>query len=324
MKRMQAYKFKLKTKSKQARKLRCFAGACRYIYNESLSLQKSRYEEGLKKLSYADLCKFLTGLKADPKTAWLNHSPSQTLQQSLKDLERAYQNFFAQRANFTQFKKRGIKKDAFRYPQGFKLDQKNSRIYLPKIGWLKYFNSQNVFGEIKNITVSCKAGNWFIAIQTEREVSISAHAKNDMIGIDVGVAKFAMLSTRQSYKSIHALKSKYQQLKFRQKRLSRKIKFSRNWIKCKNKLSRFHHHIANVRLDYLHRTSHDISKNHAMIVLEDLQIKNMSKSASGTMVNPGVNEAKSGLNRAILDQGWGELVDSSLIKHDGKVVMFSS
>ena len=92
-----------------------------------------------------------------------------------------------------------------------------------------------------------------------------------------------------------------------QQALSRKEKYSQNWKKAKAKLQRICARIANVRLDFLHKASHAISKNHAMVVVEDLQVCNMSRSAAGTVEQPGKNvKQKTGLNRAILDQGWGK------------------
>jgi putative transposase len=89
--------------------------------------------------------------------------------------------------------------------------------------------------------------------------------------------------------------------------LSRNQKLSRNWKKAKAKVQRMYARIANVRLDFLQKTSYAISQNHAMVVLEDLQVSNMSRSAAGTVEQPGKNvKQKTGLNRAILDQGWGE------------------
>ncbi|MEH8115951.1 transposase, partial [Gallibacterium anatis] len=92
-----------------------------------------------------------------------------------------------------------------------------------------------------------------------------------------------------------------------QKRLKNKVKFSQNWQKLKAKIAKLHHKIANCRKDFLHQTSSKISKNHAMIYIEDLQVSNMSKSAKGTAEQHGKNvAAKSGLNQAILDQSWFE------------------
>ncbi|MGA5750843.1 RNA-guided endonuclease InsQ/TnpB family protein, partial [Escherichia coli] len=93
-----------------------------------------------------------------------------------------------------------------------------------------------------------------------------------------------------------------------QRQLSRKVKFSNNWQKQKSKIQQLHSRIANIRRDYLHKVTTTVSKNHAMIVIEDLKVSNMSKSAAGTVSQPGRNvRAKSGLNRSILDQGWYEM-----------------
>jgi len=89
--------------------------------------------------------------------------------------------------------------------------------------------------------------------------------------------------------------------------MSRKKKFSSNWKKAKAKVQRVHVRIANTRRNYLHKTSTTISKNHAMVVVEDLQVSNMSRSAAGTVEKPGRNvRQKSGLNKSILDQGRAE------------------
>ena len=302
--RRQAYKFQLKTNLSQARQMRRFAGACRFVFNQALALQKAKYEAGNKKLSYADLCAELLTLKSS--NPWLGESPSQTLQQSLKDLERSYTNFFAKRADFPRFKKKGLS-SSFRFPQGCKLDQANNRIFLPKLGWMHYRNSGEVLGEVKNVTVSHSCGHWYISIQTEREVSDVIHPSTSAIGVDMGIAQFATLSDGHVFAAVNSFKQKQKQLARYQRAFSRKVKFSQNWKKQKSKIGRLHQTIANIRKDYLHKTTTIISQNHAMIVIEDLQVKNMSKSASGNLNKPGRHvKAKSGLNRSILDQGWFE------------------
>jgi putative transposase len=119
--------------NEQQRAMRRFSGSCRFVFNKGLALQKERHATGEKKLGYAGLCKLLVEWKAMPQPNWLSDTPSQALQQTLKDLERAYSNFFAKRADFPRFKKKG-QHDSFRYPQGVKLDQGNSRLFLPKLG----------------------------------------------------------------------------------------------------------------------------------------------------------------------------------------------
>src|SRR5690554_3950053 len=215
MQRLQAFKYELMPTGEQERNMRRFAGSCRFVFNRALALQKERYEQGEEKLGYAGLCKLLTEWRNGPETPWLADAPVHPLQQTLKDLERAYANFFAKRANFPRFKKKG-QHDSFKRHE------------------------------------DC--------------------------------------------------------LRKAQQAMSRKTKFSNNWKKAKARVQRIHFRIGNARRDYLHKSTSAISQNHAMVCNEDLQVRNMSKSAAGTPEQPGKHvRAKSGLNKAILDQGWFEL-----------------
>lgn len=154
MKRLQAYKYELMPTGDQQRDMRRFSGSCRFVFNKTLALQKERYERGEKKLGYVGLCKLLTEWRNGTETPWLKDAPVHPLQQTLKDLERAYANFFAKRADYPRYKKKG-RHDSFRYPdpKQIKLDQGNSRIFLPKLGWLRYRNSRQALGEVKQVTV---------------------------------------------------------------------------------------------------------------------------------------------------------------------------
>ncbi|MCL7940851.1 transposase [Halomonas sp. ATCH28] len=287
--------------------MRQFAGMARFVFNRGLALQKARYEAGDKKLGYADLCKELTGWRNSDETPWLKGGPIHPLQQSLKDLERAYANFFAQRADFPRFKKKG-QRDSFRYPdpKQIKLDQGNRRLYLPKLGWLRFRKSREVLGTVKNVTVSQSGGRWFVSIQTEREIEVPAPSGGS-VGIDMGVARFATLSDGSHLPPLNSVKKHQAALRKAQQAMSRKTKFSNNWKKAKTRVQKIQARIANVRRDFLHKASATISKRHALVVLEDLQVGNMSRSAKGNVEQPGRNvRAKSGLNRTILDQGWFE------------------
>ncbi|HAJ6691262.1 TPA: transposase [Escherichia coli] len=307
MKRLQAFKFQLRPGGQQEREMRRFAGACRFVFNRALALQNENHEAGNKYIPYGKMASWLVEWKNATEMQWLKDSPSQPLQQSLKGLERAYKNFFQKRAAFPRFKKRG-QNDAFRYPQGVKLDQENSRIFLPKLGWMRYRNSRQVTGVVKNVTVSQSCGKWHISIQTESEVSTPVHPSASMVGLDAGVAKLATLSDGTVFEPVNSFQKNQKTLARLQRQLSRKVKFSNNWQKQKRKIQRLHSCIANIRRDYLHKVTTTVSKNHAMIVIEDLKVSNMSKSAAGTVSQPGRNvRAKSGLNRSILDQGWYEM-----------------
>ena len=305
--------------------MRRFAGSCRFVFNKALALQKERYENGEKKLGYAGLCKLLTEWRNSSEMAWLADAPVHPLQQTLKDLERAYSNFFAKRADFPRFKKKG-QHDSFRYPdpKQIKLEQHNSRILLPKLGWLRYRNSRDVLGTVKNVTVSRSCDKWFVSIQTEREVDRPL-PRGTAVGIDMGITRFATLSDGTFYAPLSSFNHHETALRKAQQAMSRKTKFSNNWKKAKARIQRIHSRIGNARRDYLHKTSTAISQNHAMVCIEDLQVRNMSQSAAGTADAPGKNvRAKSGLNKSILDQGWGEFrrqLDYKLVWNGGWLVV---
>ena len=308
MQRLQAFKYERMPTGEQQRQMRRFAGSCRFVFNRALALQKERYEQGEKKLGYAGLCKLLTEWRNGPETPWLADAPVHPLQQTLKDLERAYANFFAKRADFPRFKKKG-QSDSFRYPdpKQIKLEQANSRIFLPKLGWVRYRNSREVLGTVKNVTVSQSCGKWFVSIQTEREIQAPVPKATSAVGIDMGVTRFATLSDGTFYAPLNSFKRHEDCLRRAQQAMSRKTKFSNNWKKAKARVQKIHARIGNARRDYLHKATTTISQNHAMVCIEDLQVRNMSRSAAGTTENPGKNvRAKSGLNKAILDQGWFE------------------
>lgn len=311
MLRHQAYKFRIEPTGEQQRKLRQFAGACRFVFNKALAVQQVNREEGGKYIGYVAMAKYLTAWRNGDETPWLKDAPVHPLQHALKDLDRAYQNFFAQRADFPRFKKRG-QRDSFRYPdpKQIKLDQGNSRINLPKLGWLRYRNSRQVLGTVKNVSVSLSAGHWCVSIQTEREVDVQRHSSPLAVGIDLGVVRFATLwDGRQEtvLQPLNSFKRHQHRLAKAQRQMSHKTKFSNNWKKAKARVQRINRQIADARNDYLHKATHAISQSHALVCVEDLKVGNMSRSAKGTVEQPGQSvRQKSGLNRAILDQGWGE------------------
>ena len=306
MKRLQAYKFQLRPKTKQKHAIHRFAGCCRFVWNKALALEMEFFATTGKRMGYNSLAGLLVEWKRESETSFLAETHSQVLQQSLKDLDRAYVNFFQKRADFPRFKKKGVR-ESFRYPQGFRLDERNSRVFLPKIGWMRYRKSRDIEGIPKQITISLSADKWYISIQTEREVEVPVHASQRSLGIDMGITSFATMSDGTALAPLNSFRKYEKKLAAMQRKLSRKTKFSANWRKQKAKVSRLHRKIADIRNDFLHKATTTISKNHAVVVLEDLKVRNMSASASGSLEAPGHNiRAKSGLNKAILDQGWFE------------------
>jgi putative transposase len=299
--------------------MRRFAGACRFVFNEALRLQQATRAAGGKYLSYESLSKLLTAWRAGEPTPsgrqapWLKEAPVHALQHALRDLDRAYQNFFGKRAKFPNFKKHGSGA-SFRFPdpKQFTLDEANARIKLPKLGWVRYRKSRDVRGLPRNITLSCTGDRWFASIQAQREISEPVHpalrhSPGSAVGIDMGVVRFATLSDGSYLEPLASFKAHQVRLARYQRRMARKVKGSANWCKARQKVQRVHTKIANARKDFLHKASTQIASAHARVIVEDLGVKNMSASARGTANEPGRRvRQKAGLNRSKLDQGWVE------------------
>ena len=297
------YKYRLKTNPATASQFVRFAGACRFVWNKILSINEHRYFSGVPRLSYADACSLLAWWKQSEEYGWLREVHSQVLQQCLKDLERAYTNLFAGRAAPPKYRKKFLA-DTFRYPQGFKVDGR--QVSLPMIGCVEFWDSRPIEGTIKNVTVSRQGKHWFVALQVEIEVTDPVHPSTDEVGIDLGIATFAATSAGELHPPLNAYRRVEQKKARMQRRLAGMVKYSCNWKKQQGRIAQLDIRIANCRHNFLHQLSTQTSKNHAVIVIEDLQIGNLSRSAKGTVEEPGKNVAqKAGLNKAILDQGWG-------------------
>ena len=303
-----AFKYKLKVTPDIEQKCSMMAGCCRLVWNKALAMNLYRLDNKQPILWYNETAYWLTFWKSTQELLFLKECHSQPLQQTLKNLDRAFKDAFDKQQKNKRmpvFKRKG-RSDSFRYPQGFKVEQR--RVFLPKIGWVGFFNSRQIEGTPKNITVTREANGWHISVQVEQEVAEPQHPSTSAIGVDRGVKVLAALSDSTRYAPVNSFRVHQDKLAKAQRQLKRKTKFSENWKKQQRTIAKIHHKIANGRKDRLHWVSNRISQNHAMIVLEDLQVSNMSKTAKGTKEEPGRNvKAKSGLNKSILDQGWSML-----------------
>ena len=305
-----AYRYKLKTTPEIEQRCLMMAGCCRLVWNKALALNLYRLENKQPVLWYNELAFWLEFWKNTDELTFLKETHSQPLQQTLKNPDRAFKDAFDKEQpnkRIPKFKRRG-KNDSFRYPQGFNIE--GNRIYLPKIGWVRYFNRRKIVGMPKNVTVKREAGGWYISIQVEQEIVSPQHPSTSIVGVDRGITQLAVTSDGAFYAPTNSFRRYQDKLAREQRKLENKKKFSANWKKQQCKISGIHHSIANIRKDRLHWVSDRISKNHAIVVLEDLKVSNMSKSAKGTADAPGKNvKAKSGLNKSILDQGWSMFAD---------------
>ena len=315
-----AVRYRLETTPEQENLLARAAGCVRFVWNRALAIQKSYLEHGCGLLSYVDMAKCLTTWRHSEAFGFLAESPSMSQQQTLMNLTRALKDALDKNSakKFPKFKKKFVH-DSMRYPEPdhirFDLKPQDQdgrkvfpKIFLPKIGWVKFRKSCIIGGEIRNVTVSRSGGHWYASIQTEKEVPDPVHPATTAVGGDRGVANLLTLSDGTMFLPVTAYRDLQKRLAKEQKKLAHKVKFSANWKQQKAKITRLHQRIVEIRKTILHQVSTVISKNHAVVVLEDLKVRNMTGAARGTVEQPGRNiRQKSGLNKSILDQGWGML-----------------
>lgn len=266
-----AFRFRLEPTSEQRAKLARFAGACRWAWNEALVEQKRRLEAGERVAGYAELCRWVTGWRNAPATKWLAEIHVHPVQQKLKDLERAFRDYFrkpADRAkrNMPRLKVKGVQ-DSFRYPIGIRaeiLSDGWGRVWFPKIGWVRYRASRAIEGRIAQATIVREVMHWFVSIQTERELDVSER-RETAVGIDLGVARFATLSDGTVFHSPQAFARQASRLARLQRQLARKQRGSANWKKHIQKVARLRRRERRIRFDFLHQVSTAIARRYGCV-----------------------------------------------------------
>lgn len=323
-----AHVYRLYPTPEQAAALGRWVGAVRATYNVALEQRRTFGRPG-RRFSFASQCREVTALRGE--FDWMRDVPVHPLQQAIKDLDRAYQNWWAGWACAPQPRKRG-QNDAMRFPDPAifalrRISRRVGEVKLPKLGWVRLLWDKAIPGEVKSITVAHRAGTWTVAAQYQAEMADPLPSTLPPVGVDRGVAVFAALSTGAMLAPANAGKRALRTLARAQRKLARKRRGSANRRKALRRVERLHARIARTRKDFLHKASTTVAHNHGTVVLERLEVRNMVRSARGTVEKPGRNvRAKAGLNRAILDQGWGGfrvMLGYKLTERGGRLVEVS-
>lgn len=271
-----AYKFRLSPDNQQKELLAKHFGACRFVFNHYLNNRKEAYLEEKKSLNYYDNANNLTALKRNEKFEWLKEVNSQSLQASLRNLDAAYNLFFRKQSKFPRFKTK-YDRQSFTIPQSVYIE--NGKLLIPKFKKGIEINIHRILdGVILFATISKSAtGKYYVSITCKVEY-IPFEKTNSKIGIDTGIKDLAILSDGSAYKNIKTLKINLKKLKYRQRQLSKKVKGSNSRLRQKLQLAKIHEKVTNIRKDHLHKVSTEIIKNHDVICIEDLAVKNMMKN----------------------------------------------
>ena len=271
-----SFKFRIYPNKEQEILLAKHFGACRFVFNHYLNKRKETYLEDKKSLNYYDNANDLTQFKKDENYNWLKEINSQSLQSSLRNLDTAYGKFFRKQTKFPRFKSK-YDRQSFKIPQFVKLE--NNELIIPKFkGGIKINLHRVINGEILFATISkSTTGKYYVSITCEVQHE-PFDKTNSKVGIDTGIKDLAILSDGTTYENIRSLKNSLKKLKYEQRQLSKKVKGSSSRNKQKQKLAIVHEKITNVRKDYLHKVSTEIVKNHDIISVEDLAVKNIMKN----------------------------------------------
>lgn len=300
---VRGFRYKLNPTTEQDTLLRQFVGVCRLVYN--LALEQRVIWGRRNKIGYIGQAAELTRLRSE--FDWIRAVNVSCQQQALRDLDRAFQNFFAGRASRPRARKRGVN-DSFRFPgrevETRRLNAKWSAVRLPKIGWVKFRDTRSMRGTLKNVTVSLDAIGWHVSFARKIEHDTPA-SRPERVGIDRGVATNLALSTGEMMRLPGILERIEVQKRKAQKVVARRKRGSNRRRRAQARVARLQAKQARIRRDFHHRAALDIARRFGVAVLEGLNTKSMTRSARGTIAEPGRNvRQKAGLNRVILNAGW--------------------
>ncbi|MFJ4801028.1 RNA-guided endonuclease InsQ/TnpB family protein [Streptomyces murinus] len=314
--------YRLHPSPEQAERLRAWGHTCRTVWNMALEQRIYVHRQRGKTLRSGEQCRFLTQARRDLE--WVADLPSQAPQQVLRHLDRAYDNFWNpdHPAEFPRFKRR-TSRVAIPLPgqavRVTKLNRHWASARIPKLGEVRFRLSRSLGGEIRNVSIRADAaGRWFIAFGVRVPAQWAPPNGKPPVGVDFGVKHSAYLSDEEAPRLMDRTLTdgEKRRLVGLERRRERQIKQAkqRNGGKYGNRLKKTLRAIAELRarqarrrLDFTHKLTTDLAKSHGLVAIEDLRVRQMTKSAKGTRDMPGTRVAqKSGLNRAVLDNTPGE------------------
>ena len=293
------YRFRLYPKKEQIEFLNRQIGHCRFVYNKLLEIAKKDYEAEGKKWNYYEYKKLLPKLKEE--FPFLKEANSQSLQEAVKWLDRAFKNFFKGIAGFPKFKSKK-RTNSVSIPQHFRIE--GDRIKIPKLKTpIKFKKHREIEGKIKSISITkLPSGRFYLNILVDREIEPLPETDR-VVAIDVGLTHFCTLSTGEKVENPRNLLKTEEKLKKLQRKLSRKVKGSNKYLKLQRKIAKLHEKVVNQRNDFLHKLSKRIIGDNQAVIVEDLNVKGLLKNSN--------------LAKHIADASWRKFI--SYLEYKAKI-----
>ena len=271
---LKAFRYRLSPTASQAELINKHIGCARFVYNNALAFKQSEYAKDKTNHSWYSLVKRLPDLKKENE--WLKEVNSQSLQQSIVNMNTAFENFFKCRADFPKFKKKGKGKQSFNIPQSININ--DDKLIIPKFKkGIDIVLHRPFKGEIRQATISkTPTGKYFVSILCETvEMEKQSNPINEetTVGLDLGIKSFLVSSNGKEYDNPKYLRKSISRLKYQQRQFS---KHKSN--KRKHRLAILHEKVANQRKDFLHKVSTELIRENQSIALEDLNINGMLKN----------------------------------------------
>ena len=290
-----AYKFRFYPTAGQEMILAKTFGCARFAYNYMLRLRMDAWMQRQERIGYHETSAALTALKKQPEYVWLNEVSSVPVQQSLRHLQTAFNNFFAKRASYPQFKRKDGHQSATYTTNAFKCDGKSLKLAKMSepldVRWSRQIPKG---AKVTTVTVSKdSAGRHFVSLLCDDSVAAKPAAQG-LVGIDLGLAHFATLSTGEKVAAPNTFRRYEKKLAKLQRRLAKKTKGSNRREKARLKVARLHAKIADTRRDFLHKLSTRLINENQVIAIESLSVSNMQKNSY--------------LSKSISDASWSEFV----------------
>lgn len=282
---------------------------CRAVWNTALD-QRRQYRTRGGWMNYHEQAGQLAEAKTEHE--WLKTAPSHILQQTLKDLERACKDHGTFRV---QWRGKQRWNPSFRFPVGKlieveRLNKRWARAKLPKLGWVQFRMTRQLGGAVRSATVSRDGRDWFVSfLVDDGKQTPKQHAMpNTGVGVDRGVAAAVATSDGKLIDRDFTRPGETERYRRLQQKLSRQKRGSQNRTKTLAAMRRIKRRERDRRADFCSQVAAEITDRNALVAVEDLRTKNMTRSGKGSTAEPGRNvRQKAGLNRSILDKGWHKL-----------------